>query len=86
MWWGDHMGGWGWGGGWGGGGWFWAMHLLWWVLAVVLVVLIFRFVSGGMRDRNRGVEDRAVAILRERFARGEIDQREFDERMATLKK
>ena len=86
MWWGDHMGGWGWGGGWSGGGWFWAMHLLWWVLAVVVVVLIFRFVSGGMRDRNRGGEDRAVTILRERYARGEIDQREFEERMAMLKK
>jgi putative membrane protein len=86
MWWGDHMGSWGWGGGWGGGGWFWAMHLLWWVLAVVLVVLIFRFVSGGMRDRNRGGGDTALTILRERFARGEIDQREFDERKAILKK
>jgi putative membrane protein len=84
MWWNDHMGGWG--SGWGGA-FFWPMHLLGWVFAVAVIVILFRLVSGGRRDRERDRgEDKSVAILRERFARGEIDQREFDERMAVLKK
>lgn len=76
--WGDHSM---WAGGWG---WFWPMHLLWWLLVAAGLVLLFRLVAGGRRDRDRG-EDRAVAILRERYARGEINQAEFDERMRILK-
>lgn len=75
--WGDHM--WGWAGGWG---WFWPMHLLWWVFVVVCVVLLLRRFSGGRRE---GGEDRAVAILRERYARGEIDAAQFNEGMRVLK-
>jgi putative membrane protein len=80
--WGDHM--WGWGGAWSTGGWFWPLHLLWWVLVCIGVMMLFRWGFGGMRDR-RSDEDRAVAVLRERFARGEINATEFDERMRLLK-
>lgn len=67
-------------GGWGmGWGWFGLMHVLWWVLLVVGVVALVRW----MRD-GRSSGDRAQAILRERYARGEIDQAEFDERMRRL--
>jgi putative membrane protein len=84
--WGDHMM-WGWGGGWGGWAgmaWYWVMHLLWWALVIAAVILLVRWGSAERRDR-RGGEDSAVAILRERYARGEIDQKEFDERMRFLK-
>ena len=74
----------GWGDGWGGWIWYWPMHMLGWLLVIVAAALIFRWVSGGRRD-SRGGEDTAVAILRERYARGEIDQKEFDERMRFLK-
>ena len=66
-------------GGWGFGG----MHLLWWLLLVVLLVVWFR--PGAARRRARGSEaDRSIAILRERYARGEIDQNEYDERLRRL--
>ncbi len=49
-------------------------------LFVVGVVLLIRFIGnradGGQRD--------AVRILRERFARGEIDREEYQERITTL--
>jgi putative membrane protein len=71
-----------WNPGWGWGGmpwaWFTAMHVLWWVLLVAGAVIVFRAVAG------RRPRDRALDLLRERFARGEIDQAEYDERRRQL--
>jgi putative membrane protein len=73
---------WGWGGDWGmGWGFFGLMHVLWWVVLIVAAVLLFR----GLRDRGEGSRDRALDILRERYARGEIDQAEFAERKRQLR-
>ena len=76
----------GWGGGYGYGmAWFGLMHLFWWLLLIAggaaLVRWIFR-AGGGAHHRGH---DRAVAILRERYARGEIDKGEFDDRLRNLK-
>ncbi|MFL6692659.1 MAG: SHOCT domain-containing protein [Ramlibacter sp.] len=74
---------WGWDGGWGlGMGWgFGLMHVLWWTALVVGVVALFRWSSGvGRRPRV----DSALQILRERYARGEIEKAEFDERASRL--
>jgi len=75
---------WGWDGGWGlGMGWgFGLMHVLWWTALVVGVVALFRWSSGGGRRPGR---DSALQILRERYARGEIDKIEFDERASHLR-
>lgn len=75
MW--DHMMTWG--GGWGRDGvWFGVVHLLWWLLLVLAIVALVRLSFG------RSEEDRALTILRERFARGEIDKAEFEERKRDL--
>lgn len=75
---------WGWdGGGWGmGWGVFGLMHLLWVVLLVVVVAAIFRALLG---DRGGMRRDSALDILRERYARGEIDHAEYEERRKKLK-
>ena len=76
----------GWGMGMGMGG-FGLWHLLWWALLIVAGVVLFRLLLGDRgRNGRTGGEDRALDILRERFARGEIDQQEFEERMRQLKK
>jgi putative membrane protein len=82
MW--DHMMTWGYG--WGrDGGWFGLMHLLWLALIVLAIVALVRLGFGrGARGFSRPEEDRALAILRERFARGEIDKAEFEERKRDL--
>ncbi len=82
MW--DHMMTWGYG--WGrGGGWFGLMHLLWLALIVLAIVALVRLSFGrGVRGFDRIEEDRALAILRERFARGEIDKAEFEARKRDL--
>lgn len=77
-----HMGDWGdWGLGWG---WMAVGHLLWWSLLVVAIVALLRWTRGrGPRQPTAGA-DRALDTLRERFARGEIDREEFEERKRVL--
>lgn len=60
-----------------------------WVFGLILIALVIavivRLVRGGgcCHHRNR---NQALDILSERFARGEIDASEYEERKATLKK
>lgn len=70
----------GWGGGWAGGSMFGIAHLLWWGLLIVGIVLVARWLIGGTGLPGCSPEDRALAILKERYARGEIDKAEFDTR------
>jgi len=81
MWGGDMMG---WGGGWGWG-WFGIVHMvLWWFLIILGIVVLAKWLFGGSGGGRAASEDRALAILRERFARGEIDKTEFDARKRDL--
>lgn len=74
----------GWGGGWGWG-WplFGFLHMfLWWILIILGIVVLVRWLS---HDRGRHPrEDRALEVLRERYARGEIDKAEFEARKHDL--
>ena len=77
---GDMMG---WGGGWGWG-WFGMVHMvLWWFLIILGIVVLAKWLFGSGGGRAAG-DDRALAILRERYARGEIDKEEFDKRKRDL--
>lgn len=58
--------------------------LLVWVLVIAAIVLLVRSWRGEGRSSGRRDEDRALAILRERYARGEIDKAEFDARKQDL--
>ncbi len=79
--WGNMMG---WGGGWGGGAMFGIWHLLWWGLLIVGIVVLVRSLIGGGRLGGGSDSGRALAILKERYARGEIDKTEFDARKRDL--
>ena len=65
--------------------WFGFMHLVWWLALVGGAAMLVRWISRG-RGRSLGGEDRAEGILRERFARGEIDRSEYDERLGHLRR
>jgi putative membrane protein len=69
-------------GGWGFGMMF--MSLLFLALIVVGVVLVVRSFSHGGQAPPQSDRSRALDILDERFARGEIDQQEYEERRRTL--
>lgn len=66
--------GWGW-------GMFAALHMvLWWVLIVLGIVVLVKWLAGG----GQGPGNRALDILKERYARGELDREEFEARKRDL--
>lgn len=72
---------------WDGGWWAFAMMLISLVflaLIVVGVVFVIRSFSEGGRTPPRSEGNRALDILDERFAHGEIDQKEYEERRRIL--
>ena len=54
--------------------------LLFWTLVIVALVLLIRLLWG----RRAGSTSSAIPILQERFARGEMDREEYQERLSTL--
>ena len=66
----DHMGGWAWSG----------MMIGWVLMAVLVAVIVWALVGSG---RPESV-NRAIEILDERYARGEIDKTEYNERRSDL--
>lgn len=75
----DHMGGW-------GMVWGWLFLALLIVGLVVLVVVLVRLLSarGQRPDDSPSGHSRAREVLDERYARGEIDDTEYDERRRRL--
>jgi len=69
----------------GAGGWWMAIWMVvFWVGVVLLVIWAVRALSGGGPGRADTGPDRAIRILEERFARGEIDRDEFEQRRSAL--
>ncbi len=62
---------------WGG------MHFVWWIIWLILLIWIF-FVPYDIPYRNSKKED-PLAILKKRFANGEITKEEFEESKKILK-
>lgn len=61
---------------------FWGMNWIWWAILVILIIGIF-FGLSSFRPGKSG--NSALDVLRERYARGEIDKDEFEERRRMLK-
>ena len=80
-----------WGGGWGWGHMIFgsAMMIAFWGVIILLIVLAVRWLGGfghgGVGHGGAGSASKtAVDILKERFARGEIDKAEYEDRLRTL--
>ena len=54
-------------------------------LIVVVVVLLVRWLGAHKPSDNISSENNAENILKERFARGEIDKQEYEERLRLLR-
>lgn len=81
--WNGHMMGWGW------SGFGMISMVLWWVVLLLAVVVLARWLLGERRDAAKTGDARAggddsLRILRERFARGEIDEADFERRRSIL--
>jgi putative membrane protein len=61
----------------------------WWILPIVIILLCFfmmRGSTGCMRCGHRGSSsDSALEILNKRYASGEIDKQEYDEKKKTIR-
>lgn len=60
------------------------MGAVFWILIIVGVVLLVKWLLDQERTRASSGGESAVEILEKRYARGEIDEEEFEEREGTL--
>lgn len=73
--------------GWQMAGWGWGWMFLWGILILtVVVLLVWAIARAAASPRAPDEADAAIAVLRRRFAAGEIDQEEFERRCAALER
>ena len=58
--------------------------LLFWILIIVAIVVLVKWISGSRSFAARGQEKTALDILKERYSRGEVDKEEFDQKKRDL--
>lgn len=68
------MGGWY---GWGPCGFAWWGWVFWLVVLVLLGIGVYALIRAAWPGRKEPGEDRALALLRERYARGELDEETY---------
>lgn len=56
------------------------MEVLGWVLIILGIVVLFKWLTGGFSRSERESGNRALEILKERYARGEIGKDEFEQK------
>lgn len=75
---------------WGAGGGFgmgfgWLIMVLFWVLVIVGIVVLVRWlVAGSSRQSLEPPKETALDVLKKRYAKGEIDRQEFEEKKRDL--
>lgn len=69
-------------------GWWWGLGwvhmLLFWILLVLLIAALAKWVFGGPAWRDRRLEKSTLDILKERYARGEINREEYEQKKRDL--
>lgn len=55
-----------------------------WILVIIGIVVLVKFITNENRKGRVGKNKSAIDILKERYARGEIDKTEFEEKKKDL--
>ncbi len=72
----------GYGGGWGFGA---IGMVLWWILIILGIVLLARWLLSGSPGRGgHAPTGHALEVLKERYARGEVDKQEYEQKKRDL--
>lgn len=58
--------------------------ILFWAIVILGIIAIVRWSMGQSRSTDAGKEKTPLDILKERYAKGEIDKKEFEERKKNL--
>jgi len=64
----------------------------WWIFPLVMIFFCFFFMRGGYRrgmcgwGSGSGVGESAIDVLNKRYAKGEIDKKEYEEKKSELTK
>lgn len=75
---------------WGDYGWGWGMGsgmisvVLFWVLAILGIVILVKWIAAGSGGVERTQAKTALDILKERYVRGEIERDEFEQKKRDL--
>lgn len=66
----------------------WIVMVLWWVLIIVGFVALVRWLAHSSSDGTQEKRERPspLDVLGERYAKGELDTKEYEERRRTLEK
>jgi len=80
---GPGMMGWGYGMGWG-----WSIIMIaFWIAVIAGIIFLIRWIAVSTdKGKAAGGEDSALEILRKRYARGEINKQEFEEKKRDLER
>ena len=65
------------------GGFGWIFMILWWVLIIAWIIVLIKWLMA-QSPGSHGHEKSSLEILKERYAKGEIDKKEFEERKKDL--
>ena len=71
--------------GWGMGAFGWVFMILIWGLIILGIAVLIKWLIGQSSGRSNPREKTALDILEERYARGEIDHEEYEQKKRNLK-